>query len=168
MVLSVLWFTASDYLFSIFWPWYCLSFDLRLLITSLVSFGHGIGNINPFITMSEWVIVCLTANEFFFSYIMARTTYIWRNCEEVRFVLDQPCLVIFRSLCCLVFFRSLCCLVFFDLQLLITSLVSSNFFLAQNQDNVHAYPLFFSYIMARTTYIWRNCEEVRFVLDQPA
>jgi hypothetical protein len=37
---SVLRFTASDYLFGIFWPLHGLSFDLRLLITSLVSFGH--------------------------------------------------------------------------------------------------------------------------------
>ena len=40
IVLSVLWITASDYPFNILWPLYCLSFELRLLITSLVSFGH--------------------------------------------------------------------------------------------------------------------------------
>jgi hypothetical protein len=40
IVLSVLLFTASDYLFGIFWPLYCLSFYLLPLITSLVSFGH--------------------------------------------------------------------------------------------------------------------------------
>jgi hypothetical protein len=42
IVLSILlWFTASDYPFGIFWPLYCLYFfDLRLLITPLVSFGH--------------------------------------------------------------------------------------------------------------------------------
>jgi hypothetical protein len=34
------WFPASDYPFGIFWPLCCLSFDLRLLITPLVSFGH--------------------------------------------------------------------------------------------------------------------------------
>ena len=39
-VLSVLWFITSDYLFGIFWPLYCLSCDLSLLITPLVSFGH--------------------------------------------------------------------------------------------------------------------------------
>ena len=34
IVLSVLWFTASDYIF-LFWLWlYCLSYDLRHLITS--------------------------------------------------------------------------------------------------------------------------------------
>jgi hypothetical protein len=40
IVLSVLQFTASDYSFGIFWSMYCLSFNLRLLITPLVSFGH--------------------------------------------------------------------------------------------------------------------------------
>ena len=39
IVLSVL-FTASDYPFGIFWSLYCLSFYLRLLITTLVSSGH--------------------------------------------------------------------------------------------------------------------------------
>jgi hypothetical protein len=37
IVLSVLWITASDYPFDICWPLYCLSFELRLLITLLVS-----------------------------------------------------------------------------------------------------------------------------------
>jgi hypothetical protein len=37
MVLSVLLFTASDDHVGIFWSWYCLSFHLRLLITTLVS-----------------------------------------------------------------------------------------------------------------------------------
>ena len=42
IVLSVLLrFTASDYPFGILWPLYCLFlYDLRLLITSLVSCGH--------------------------------------------------------------------------------------------------------------------------------
>ena len=40
IVLSVLWFTTSDYPFDIFWSLYCLSLDLRLLITPLVSSGH--------------------------------------------------------------------------------------------------------------------------------
>jgi hypothetical protein len=39
-VLSVLRFTTSDYPFGIFWPLHCLSCDLPLLITPLVSFGH--------------------------------------------------------------------------------------------------------------------------------
>ena len=40
IVLSVRQFTASDYHFGIFWPLCCLSVSLRLLITTLVSFGH--------------------------------------------------------------------------------------------------------------------------------
>ena len=40
IVLSVLLFTASDYHFGILWPLYCLSFYLRFLITTLVSYGH--------------------------------------------------------------------------------------------------------------------------------
>ena len=36
-----LWYSASDYPFGIFWPLYCMSvFDIWLLITPLVSFGH--------------------------------------------------------------------------------------------------------------------------------
>jgi hypothetical protein len=40
IMLFVLWFTDSDYPFGIFWSLCCLSFDLQILITSLVSFGH--------------------------------------------------------------------------------------------------------------------------------
>jgi hypothetical protein len=40
IVLSVLWITASDYPFDILWPLYCLSFELRLLITPFISVGH--------------------------------------------------------------------------------------------------------------------------------
>ena len=47
-------FTASDYLFGIFWPWYCLSsLYLQLLITSLVSSGHCI--IGPPSIYSFWL-----------------------------------------------------------------------------------------------------------------
>jgi hypothetical protein len=40
IVLSVLWYTTSVYLFGISWSLYCLSSDVRLLFTSLVSLGH--------------------------------------------------------------------------------------------------------------------------------
>jgi hypothetical protein len=40
IVLSVLQITACDYYFGIFWSLYCLSFHLRLVIITLVSFGH--------------------------------------------------------------------------------------------------------------------------------
>jgi hypothetical protein len=40
IVLSVLWITTSNYLFDIRWSVYCLSLELRLLITHLIYFGH--------------------------------------------------------------------------------------------------------------------------------
>jgi hypothetical protein len=40
IVLSVLWFKSSGYPFGICWSLYCLFFDLCLLVTHLVSFGH--------------------------------------------------------------------------------------------------------------------------------
>ena len=40
IVLSVLWFMTSVYLFGISWSLYCLSSHMRLLFTSLVSLGH--------------------------------------------------------------------------------------------------------------------------------
>jgi hypothetical protein len=39
-MLFVLWLTASDYPFGIFWLLCCLSFDLQLLITPVVSFDY--------------------------------------------------------------------------------------------------------------------------------
>ena len=40
IVLSVLRFTDSGYLFGILWSLCCLSFDVRILVTPLVSYGH--------------------------------------------------------------------------------------------------------------------------------
>jgi hypothetical protein len=40
IVLSVLRFTDSDYLFGIYWPLCCLFFTLQILITCLISIGH--------------------------------------------------------------------------------------------------------------------------------
>ena len=41
IVLSVrLQYTDSDYPFGILWPLCCLFFDIRILITPLVSYGH--------------------------------------------------------------------------------------------------------------------------------
>jgi hypothetical protein len=54
IVLSVLQYTVSGYPYGIFWPLYYLSFNLRFLVTPLVSFGHCIicyqrGNQKPYI-----------------------------------------------------------------------------------------------------------------------
>ena len=50
----LLWFTASDYPCGILWPLHCLSFfDLRLLITPVVSCGHCI--VSPSLTCGFWL-----------------------------------------------------------------------------------------------------------------
>jgi hypothetical protein len=50
----LLWFMPSDYPFGIFWPLYRLSyFDLCLLITPLVSFGHCI--VCPTLIYAFWL-----------------------------------------------------------------------------------------------------------------
>jgi hypothetical protein len=100
IVLSVLlWFTASDYLFGILWPLYCLFFyDLRLLITSLVSCGH--------------CIVCPSIYGFCLP-------------PWYHVVVVLPVLLRFTAsayLFCIMW--SLYCLSFYDLRLLITSLIS--------------------------------------------
>ena len=60
IVLSILWITASDYLFGIFWPLYCLSFELRLLITHLIYFGHCIAcSLNYAFWLSLWYTLAI-------------------------------------------------------------------------------------------------------------
>ena len=60
IVLSVLWFTASDYSFGVFWPLCCLSFDLRLLITLLVSCVQCV--VSPVIYGFCWLLWCLVVS----------------------------------------------------------------------------------------------------------
>jgi hypothetical protein len=96
IVLSVLWFTSSDYPFGIFWSLYCMFFDLRLLVTPLVSFGH--------------CIVCSLIYVFWLPlwYLLVIVlSVLWFTSSDFPFG-------IFWSLYCL----------FFDLRLLITTLVS--------------------------------------------
>jgi hypothetical protein len=96
IMLFVLWFTDSDYLFSIFWSLCCLSFDLQILITSLVSVGH--------------YIVCPLIYRFWLPLwflLVIMLFVVWFTYSDYLFG----------------FFWSLCCLSF-DLQILITSLVS--------------------------------------------
>jgi hypothetical protein len=55
IVLSLLPFTSSDYLFVIFWSLYCLSFHIHLLIIALLSFGQCI--VSPSIYVF-WLPLC--------------------------------------------------------------------------------------------------------------
>ena len=135
IMLFVLWFTTSDYLFGICWSLCCLSFDLQILITSLVSFGH--------------YVICPLIYRFWLPlwYLLVIMLFV------LRFTYSDYLFGIYWSLCCLSliysfwlplwyllviilfvfwftdsdylfgFFWSLCCLSF-DLRILITSLVS--------------------------------------------
>ena len=96
----LLWFTASDYTFGIFWPLCCISFfDWQLLITSLVSFSHCV--VCPSLIYSFWLPLW---------YLLAIVLYVllWFTASDYPFGIFWP----------------LCCMSFFDLQLLITPLVS--------------------------------------------
>ena len=135
IILFVLWFTASGYLFGIFWSLCCLSFDLRILITSLVSVGHYI--VCPLIYsfwLPLWYLLVIMFLSFDLQllitslvsvghYIVCPLIYViwlplWYLLIIMLFVLwftDSDYLFgIFWSLCCLSF----------DLRILITSLVS--------------------------------------------
>ena len=96
IVLSVLRCTTSGYLLGIFWPLCCLSFNVRLLATSLVSFGH--------------CVVCPSMHNFWLPlwYPLAIVLSVLR-CTTSGYLFG-----IFWSLCCLSF----------DVRLLVTSLVS--------------------------------------------
>ena len=101
IVLSVLlWYTDSDYLFGIFWPLCCLTFfDLQILITHLVSFGHCVvcSSLIYWFWLPLWYLLAIV-----FSVLLRFTD------PDYSFGIFWP----------------LCCLSFFDLQILITSLVS--------------------------------------------
>jgi hypothetical protein len=119
VVLSVLlWFTDSDYLFGIFWPLCCQSFfDLRILITSLVSFDHCV--VSPSLIYGFWLPLW---------YLLAIVLSVLLRFTDSDYLFGN-----FWPLCCQSFFDlrilitslvSLCCLSSFDLRILITSLVS--------------------------------------------
>ena len=115
IVLSVLYFTDSDYLFGIYWPLCCLSFALQILITCLVSIGH--------------CVVCPSLYRFWLP-----VWYLLAIVLSVLYFTDSDYLFgIYWPLCCLSFalqilitcwfYWPLCCLSF-ALQILITCLVS--------------------------------------------
>jgi len=63
---------------------------LHIQVSSLyITFSWGVIIVSLVVGVSEWVIIALKlkASEQFFSYIMARTSYI--SFDDVRFVLDQ-------------------------------------------------------------------------------
>ena len=121
IVLSVLpRLTACNYLFGIFWSLCCLSFlDLRLVITSLVSFGHCV--VCPSSTYGLW----LPLVSFGHCVVCPSSTYglwlpLWYLLVIMLSVLPR------LTVCDYLFgiFWSLYCLSFLDVRFVITSLVS--------------------------------------------
>ena len=101
IVLSVLlWYTDSDYIFGILWPLCCLSFfDIRILITSLVSCGHCV--VCPSLIYRFWL-------HLWYLVAIVLSVLLWYTYTDYIFGILWP----------------LCCLSFFDIQILITPLVS--------------------------------------------
>ena len=96
----LLWFMPSDYPFGIFWPLYRLSyFDLCLLITPLVSFGHCI--VCP-------TLICAFRLPLWYLLAIVSSVLLWFMPSDYPFGILWP----------------LYCLSYFDLCLLITPLVS--------------------------------------------
>ena len=117
-VLSVLlWFTDSDYPFSIFWPLCCLSlFDLQILITPSVSFGLCV--VCPSLIYRFWLPL-----QYLLAFVLS--VLLWFTDSDYPFSLCVVCpSLIYRFWLPLQYLLTLCCLSFFDLQILITPSVS--------------------------------------------
>ena len=145
-MLSVLRFTDSVYPFDIlklfFWPLYCLSFELRLLITHLLSsnssFSHCI--VSSSSIYGFWIPFSIFKLFFWplyrLSLIYAFWFLLW-YLQTLRLVIVSSVLWFTPSDFLFGIFKfflwswPLYCLFFFDLRILISSLVSSNYSLSQ-------------------------------------
>ena len=134
-------FTDSDYTFGIFWPLYCLTFfDLQILITPLVSFGHCVvwpSSIYRF-WLPLWYLLAIVLSHVFELQILITSlvsfghsdvwpSSIYRFWLPLWYLLAIVLSDLFRftdSDCTFGIFWPLCCLTVFDLQILITPLVS--------------------------------------------
>ena len=141
IVLSVLlWFTDYDYPFGIFWPLCCLSFDLRIMIIPLVSFGHCV--VCPSSIYGLWLSL-------WYLLAIVLSVLLWFTDYDYPFSIFGHCVVcpsliygLWLSLWYLLaivlsvllwftdydypfgIFWPLCCLSFFDLRIMIIPLVS--------------------------------------------
>ena len=101
IVLSVLlWYTDSDYTLGIFWPLCCLFFyDIQILITPLVSFGHCVvcSSMIYRFWLHPWYLLAIVLS-----------VLLWYTDSDYSLGIFWP----------------LCCLFFYDIQILITPLVS--------------------------------------------
>jgi hypothetical protein len=99
IVLSVLWITASDNPFDICWPLYCLSFELRLPITSLIYFGHCIVcPLNYGFWLPPWYtlaivlsVLWITASDYLFHILMVIVlSVLWITASDYTFDILWP------------------------------------------------------------------------------
>jgi hypothetical protein len=140
IVLSViLWFTASDYHFGIFWSLCCLSFsDLRLLITTLVSFDHC--PVCHSLIYGFWLPL-------WYLLIIVLSVILWFTVSDYHFGI----------------FWSLCCLSFSDLRLLITTLVSFDH-CAVCHSMIYGFwlPLWYLLIIVLSVILWFTASDYHF------
>ena len=114
----LLWYTDSDYTLVIFWPLCCLFFyDIQILITPLVSFGH--------------CVVCSSMIYRFWLhpwYLLVIVLYVllWYTDSDYTFGIFWSSVLLWYtdSDYTIGLFRPLCCLFFYDIQILINPLVS--------------------------------------------
>ena len=98
--LFLLWYTDSDYTLGIFWPLCCLFFyDIQILITPLVSFGHCVvcSSMIYRFWLHPWYLLAIVLS-----------VLLWYTDSDYTLGIFWP----------------LCCLFFYDIQILITPLVS--------------------------------------------
>ena len=115
IVLSVLlWYTDSDYPLGIFWPLCCLFFyDIQILITPLVSFGHCVvcSSMIYRFWLHPWYLLAIVLS-----------VLLWYTDSDYSLGIFWP----------------LCCLFFYDIQILITPLVSFGHCVHRRTDNTMA------------------------------
>ena len=138
MLSVLLWFTDYDYPFGIFWPLCCLSFDLRIMIIPLVSFGHCVvcPSLIYGLWLSLWYLLAIVLSVLWFTDYDYPFSIFWPLCCLSFFdlrIMIIPLVSLAIVLSVLWFtdydypfgiFWPLCCLSFFDLRIMIIPLVS--------------------------------------------
>ena len=133
MLSVLLWYTDSDYTLVIFWPLCCLFFyDLHILITPMVSFGHLFFYniqilITPLVSFGHCVVCSFMGYEFWLPLgIFWLSVLLWYTDSDYLLGIFWPSVLLWYtdSDYPLGIFWPLCCLFFYDIQILIILLVS--------------------------------------------
>ena len=122
IVLSVLlWYTDSNYTLGIFWPLCCLFFyDIQILITPLVSFGHCVvcSSMIYRFWLPPWYLLVIVLS------VILWYIRFWLHHWYLLAIVLSVLLWYTDSDYTLGIFWPVCCLFFYDIQILITPLVS--------------------------------------------